>query len=93
MFEIIDPYRDDATAQDVFARAEAVARKARLDSRFIYVPAGAPAGTVEWLVTHMAPEETIMLDDGAGLAAADRFTLERRRAGDTPVLHYRAKPD
>jgi amino acid transporter len=92
MFEIIDPYRDDTTAQEVFARTEAAARKARLDSRFTYVPAGAPAGTVEWLVTHLAPEETIMLDDGAGLAAADRFTLERRRVGDTPVLHYRAKP-
>jgi amino acid transporter len=92
MFEIIDPYRDDTTAQEVFTRAEAAARKARLDSRFIYVPAGALAGTVEWLVTHLAPEETIMLDDGAGLAAADWFTLERRRVGDTPVLHYRAKP-
>ncbi len=92
MFEIIDPYRDDTTAQEVFARAEAAARKARLDSRFVYVPAEAPAGTVDWLVTHMAPEETLMLDDGAGLAAADKFTLERRRAGDTPVLHYRAKP-
>jgi hypothetical protein len=41
----------------------------------------------------MAPKETLMLDDGAGLAAADRFTLERKRTGDTPVLHYRAKPD
>jgi len=41
----------------------------------------------------MAPEETIMLDDGAGLGATDRFTLERRRTGDTPVLHYRTKPD
>ena len=93
MFEIIDPYRDDITAQEVFAQAEAAARKARLDSRFIYVPAGAPEGTLDWLVTHMAPLETIMLDDGAGLAAADRFTLERGRAGDTPVLHYKAKPD
>jgi amino acid transporter len=93
MFEIVDPYRDDTTAQEVFAQAEAAARKARLDGRYIYVPAGAPAGTVDWLVTHLAPQETIMLDDGAGLAAADRFTLERRRAGDTPVLHYRAKPD
>ena len=68
-------------------------RAARLDSRFIYVPAGVDTGAVDWLVGHMAPEETIMLDDGAGLAAADRYTLERRRAGDTPVLHYRAKPD
>ncbi len=93
MFEIIDPYRDDITAQEVFAQAEDAARKARLDSRFIYVPAGAPEGTLDWLVAHMAPQETIMLDDGAGLAVADRFTLERRRAGDTPVLHYRAKPD
>jgi amino acid transporter len=93
MFEIVDPYRDDPTAQKVFSQAEAAARKARLDSRFIYVPAGAAAGTLDWLVTHMAPDETIMLDDGAGLAVADRFTLERRRAGDTPVLHYRAKPD
>jgi amino acid transporter len=93
LFEIVDPYRDDTTAQNVFSQAEAAARKARLDSRFIYVPAGAPAGTVDWLVTDMAPEETIMLDDGAGLAAADKFTVERRTAGDTPVLHYRAKPD
>ncbi len=93
LFEIIEPYRDDITAQDVFAKAEAAARKARLDSRFIYVPAGTAAGTVDWLVTHMSPQETIMLDDGAGLAAADRFTLERRREGDTPVLHYRAKVD
>ena len=93
LFEIVDPYRDDTTAQHVFAQAEAAARKGRLDSRFIYVPAGAPPGAVDWLVTQMAPEESIMLDDGAGLAAADRYTLERSRAGDTPVLHYRAKPD
>jgi hypothetical protein len=93
MLEIVDPYHDDSTAQEVFATAEAAARKARLDSRFIYVPAGADAGMVDWLVAHMAPEETIMLDDGAGLGAADRFTLERRKAGDTSVLHYRAKPE
>ena len=93
MFEIVDPYADDLTAQEVFAKAATVARKERLDSRFIYVPAAAPAGTAEWLVEHMAPKETLMLDDGAGLAAADRFTLERKRTGDTPVLHYRAKPD
>ena len=93
MFEIVDPYADDTAAQEVFAKANDAARKGRLDSRFIYVPAAAPAGTVEWLVSHMAPQETIMLDDGAGLAASDRFTLERKRAGDTPVLHYRAKPD
>jgi hypothetical protein len=91
MLEIVDPYRDDPTAQEVFAKAEAAAHKARLDSRFIYVPAGVDAGAVDWLVGHMAPEETLMLDDGAGLAAADRFTLERRQAGDTSVLHYRAK--
>jgi len=41
----------------------------------------------------MAPQETIMLDDGAGLAAADRFTLVRRREGNTPLPHYRAKAD
>jgi hypothetical protein len=41
----------------------------------------------------MAPQETIMFDDGAGLAAADRFTLERLREGDTPLLDYRAKVD
>jgi amino acid transporter len=91
LFEIIDPYREDVTAKEVFERAEASAQKSRLDSRFIYVPAEAPTGTVEWLVEHMAPQETIMLDDGAGLAAADSFTLERRKSGDTPVLHYRAK--
>jgi amino acid transporter len=93
MFEIIDPYRDDTTAQEVFARAEGAASKARLDCRFIYVPAGVPAGTVDWLVAHMAPQETIMLDDGAGLASADRFVLERKSTGGTPALHYRAKPD
>jgi amino acid transporter len=93
IFEIVDPYRDDVTAQEVVARAEAAGRTARIDSRFIYVPAGAAEGTVEWLVSHLAPQETVMLDDGAGLAASDKFTLERRRAGDTPVLHYRAKPD
>jgi amino acid transporter len=93
MFEIVDPYADDRTAQDVFAKAASAARKGRLDSRFIYVPAAAPAGTFEWLMTDMAPQETIMLDDGAGLAAADRFTVEHATAGDTPVLHYRAKPD
>ena len=49
--------------------------------------------TVDWLLTHMAPEETLMLDDGAGLAAVDRYTVERRRAGALPVLHYRAKPE
>jgi amino acid transporter len=93
IFEIVDPYPDDTMAQEVFERAATTARKGRLASRFIYVPAGAPAGAVEWLVTHMAPKETIMLDDGAGLAPSDRFTLERALAGVTPVLHYRAKPE
>jgi amino acid transporter len=93
MFEIVDPYADDVIAQDVFAKAASAARKGRLDSRFIYVPAAAPEGTVEWLVAHMAPKETLMLDDGAGLAAADRYTLERTQTGETPVLHYRAKPE
>ena len=93
MFEIVDSYRDDATAQEVFAEAEATARKTRLDSRFIYVPAGAPAGTADWLVTHMAPQETIMLDDGAALASADTFALERHKVRDATVLHYRAKPE
>ena len=92
VYEIVDSYRDDAAAQEVFAKAEATTRKARLDSRFIYVPARAPAGTADWLVTHMAPQETIMLDDGAGLVSADRFALERKKVGDTTVLHYRAKP-
>ena len=64
MFEIVDAYHDDVTAQEVFARAEAAARKARLDSRFIYVPAEAPEGTLDWLASQLAPEETITLDDG-----------------------------
>ena len=93
MFEIVDPYRDDATAQEVFAQAEAAARK-RAPRQPLHLRSGRSSpDTVDWLVTDMAPEETIMLDDGAGLAAADRYTLERRRAGDTPVLHYRAKPE
>jgi amino acid transporter len=93
LFEILDPYRDDRMAQEAFARAEAAARKARLDSRFVYVPAGTPAAHFDWLLTHLAPEETLMLDDGAGLAAVDRYTVERRRVGSLPVLHYRAKRD
>lgn len=68
-------------------------RRARLDSRFLFVPTGAPAGTTDSLVTHMAPQEAIMLDDGAGVAAADGFAWERQKVGDATVLHCLAKPN
>jgi hypothetical protein len=59
LFEIVDPYADDAAAQAAFQRAEAAARKAGVRARYVYIPAGADEGVDDWVRQQLRPEEVI----------------------------------
>jgi amino acid transporter len=90
-FEILDPYARDKRGQQVFGRAARANRKLSIDARYIYVPARAEPGTLDWLVNNLASEQVMMFDDGAGLSGADRATLERHASGTDTILHYRLR--
>jgi len=41
IFEIVNPYLDDPGAQEAFAQAERLARRQRLNHRYLYLPSTA----------------------------------------------------
>jgi amino acid transporter len=59
LLEIVDPYLEDRDAQRVFSAAERVARRLRVDSRYIYIPDGAQPGVLEWLLQALQAETTV----------------------------------
>jgi len=59
LLEILDPYADDDAAHNVFQQAEASARKAHLQARYVYVPAGVESGVEDRLREELKPELVI----------------------------------
>jgi len=59
LMEILDPYLNDRTAQQVFGRAERDARGHIPDRRYIYVPWNAPEGTMEQIFETARPARTL----------------------------------
>jgi amino acid transporter len=57
LFEIQDPYNDDPAAQAAFQQAEAIARKAGVRPRYVYIPAAAAEDVADWVHRQLRPEE------------------------------------
>jgi len=59
LMEVLDPYLNDRTAQEVFGRADRDARGHVPDRRYIYVPWNAPEGTMEGILETARPVKTL----------------------------------
>jgi hypothetical protein len=59
LLEILDPYADDPAAQAAFQRAEAVARKAGVRARYVYIPAGADEDFEDRMRQRLTPERVV----------------------------------
>ena len=84
-----DPYLKDYPAQDAFARAEQLARKAGVQSRrYVYVSGSHPRDVVGDVWREIHPRETVASDvdfDILPPIALDR--VRRHRVDDQTVLH------
>jgi amino acid transporter len=58
IFEMVDPYLEDAHAKDYFGKAEALAQKAKVSRRFIYRQQGDDIVGRIWQVVH--PRDTVI---------------------------------
>jgi hypothetical protein len=89
IFEVVDPYLYDSAAQDAMGRAERLARRLRLDRRYVYIPANAGPDAVTRVWQTIRPRDTIAAGDEEAVLheiAPDRI---RRPAGaGAPIVHY-----
>jgi len=94
IFEIVNPYLDDPAAQEAFAQAERLARRKRLNHRYLYLPstAGPDAVAAFWRTLH--PEEALVVageeDILAGIPAA---RVSYSDEGGVPILHYQTRAE
>ncbi len=58
MFEVVDPYLDDPEAKDYFGKAQALAQKAKVPTRFVYRSQEPGAVARVWQVVH--PHDTVV---------------------------------
>jgi amino acid transporter len=77
--EITDPYLRDFGAQDAFARAESLSRKAISDRRYIYVPGDLPREAIGAVWREVCPSETLVVDGDQDVLPPVALDRVRRR--------------
>jgi amino acid transporter len=86
--EITDPYLRDYAAQDAFARAESLTRKAIPDRRYIYVPGDLPPEACGRVWRDVSAPETLLVDGDQDVLPALAFDrIKRGNVDGVPVLH------
>jgi hypothetical protein len=88
LMEVVDPYLNDRTAQEVFGRAERDARRKVADRRYVYVPWSAPPGTMRQIWDNVRPQQTLTIGEDDEIAGIPDQRVERRLEGSVPILHY-----
>jgi amino acid transporter len=88
LMEVVDPYLNDRTAQEVFGRVERDARGKVPDRRYVYVPWNAPPGTVRQIWDNVRPQQTLTIGEDDEIAGIPDQRVERRLEGSVPILHY-----
>lgn len=89
IFEVVDPYLEDRSAQAAFAKADALARRLQLPRRYVYIPSDVGLqGTREvWLAVQ--PEETLLGADSVdALTGIPVDYIRREGSGVAAVRHY-----
>jgi amino acid transporter len=90
LMEIVDPYLEDINAQSVLSAVAWTAQQRGIKTRFVYIPASSPPGSVEWVVDAMHPEEAVILDGGADLAGHGLEPIAGDTSGPGAVRWYRS---
>lgn len=88
LFEVFDPYLEDAHAKEYFGKAEQLASKYKIDRRFIYRQQRPGAVSDVWQVIH--PHDTIMAAqnvDEVKEVNPDRIRYELVPGGNGKVAH------
>jgi amino acid transporter len=88
LMEVVDPYLNDRTAQEVFGRAERDARGKVADRRYVYVPWNAPPGTMRQIWDNVRPQQALTIGEDDEIAGIPDQRVERRLEGSVPILHY-----
>ena len=84
MFEVIDPYLDDAKAKEYFSKAENLAQRAKIQRRFVYRQQTPDTLARVWHV--IRPRDTVIAADQATQLAdvsPDRVRYEITSAGES----------
>jgi hypothetical protein len=92
LMEIIDPYLEDTNAQSVLSAVAWTAQQRDIHTRFVYIPASSPPGSVEWVVDEMHPEEAVTLEGWADLAGRGLEPIAGEATGPGAVRWYRRAP-
>src|SRR5205085_4295197 len=89
IFEIVDPYRDDPTAEDVFVEAERLARQHGWAHRYLYLPSTAGPEVAAGLWYALQPQETLAVAGEDDILSNIPVAEVRRSTENTvPILHY-----
>lgn len=80
LFEVVDPYLEDAAAKDTLKQAALLARKARLASRFVYRPQEPGSAALVWQTLH--PHDVVLTAKEA--ARVEEINPDRIRYELTP---------
>jgi len=94
IFEIVNPYLDDPAAQEAFAQAERLARRKRLNHRYLYLPSTAGPDAVAEFWHTLRPEEALVVaGEEEILAGIPAARVSYSDEGGVPVLHYRMRAE
>ncbi len=88
MWEVADPYLKDHSAQDAFARAEMLARRAIPNRRYVYVPGNLRREVVGDVWREVYPRETVLQQGDQDILPPIAIARVRRHVADgLAVLH------
>ncbi len=79
LFETVDPYFEDETAQQAFGEAESIARDEGIKREYVYLPKAPDAIFLFWQV--LRPQDTIIVDEDSQIAHALAPDLVRHSPG------------
>jgi len=93
LFEIVNPYLDDETAQAAFSRAEGLARRQGLNHRYLYLPRTAGPDAVAAFWRTLRPEDTLVVAGDEDLVSTiPSARVRRTETGGVTILHLLTRP-
>ncbi len=91
--EIVDPYLNDPTAQEILGRVERVARAQGGHRKYVYVGKGTAAEAANRIGAHLRPVHTLVVESANERTAPSVAGRARRITEESvPILDYGASP-
>ena len=94
LMEIVDPYLNDPTAQEILGRVERVARAHGGHRKYVYVGKGTAAEAANRIGAHLRPVHTLVVESPDERTAPTATGPVARITQDSvPILDYGPSPD